>query len=56
MTVDPNRTDEETPHHVNHHRLEKFEGGADIAMIAMVIVLGLAMVVGLLTASGSVHF
>ena len=56
MTADPNPVETETPHHANRHRLEKFEGGADILVVAMVIILGLAMVVGLVTASGNLHF
>lgn len=37
----------------NRHRLEKFEGAADLMVVGIVILLGLAMIVGLLTASGT---
>lgn len=47
---------EEHPHHVNKHRLEKFEGFADLAVVGGIVLLGIAMVVGLITASGNVHF
>jgi len=35
-------------------KLEGFESAADLATVGLIIALGLAMVVGLLTASGSV--
>ena len=38
----------------NKHRLERFEGAADLMTVGLIIALGAAMVVGLLTASGSV--
>jgi hypothetical protein len=43
-------------HHVhrNKHRLQKFEGMADMATLAVIVVLGIAMLVGLITASGTV--
>ena len=46
--------DHEHHHHHKHHRLEKVEGAADMLTIGFVVVLGLAMVIGLLTASGNV--
>jgi hypothetical protein len=39
-------------HHPNRHRLEKAEGMADLLTIGLIIALGLAMVIGLVTASG----
>lgn len=44
----------ERPHHVNRHRLERFEGAADLAVVAIIILLGLTMLIGLMTASGKV--
>jgi hypothetical protein len=41
------------PHH-NRHLLEKFEGMTDLLVVAMIIVLGLVMFVGLATSSGKV--
>ena len=38
----------------NRHLLENFEGAADLMTVGLIIALGAAMVVGLLTASGSV--
>lgn len=47
--VDP---DAPHPHH-NHHRLEKIEGGMDYLMLAIIVALGLAMAIGLVTAGGN---
>lgn len=41
-------------HHVNHHRIERFEGAADLLVVGLIILFGVAMVVGLITASGNV--
>jgi hypothetical protein len=38
--------------HHKHQRLQKVEGAADLLTIGFIVVLGLAMVVGLVTASG----
>jgi hypothetical protein len=40
--------------HAKRHRLQKFEGMADIMTLAVIVALGIAMVVGLVTASGQV--
>jgi hypothetical protein len=40
--------------HHNHHRIERFEGAADLLVVALIIILGLAMLIGLVTASGKV--
>lgn len=41
-------------HHVNHHRIERFEGAADMLVVGLIILFGVAMVIGLITASGNV--
>jgi hypothetical protein len=41
-------------HHTRKHRLQKFEGMADLATLGVIVALGLAMVIGLVTASGHV--
>lgn len=41
-------------HHHNRHLLEKFEGATDLLVVAMIIVLGLVMLIGLATAGGKV--
>jgi hypothetical protein len=43
---------EHHPSHAKRHRLQKFEGAADIMTIGVIIALGIAMVIGLATASG----
>ena len=40
----------------NRHRSEKFEGAADLLVVGIVILLGLAMIIGLLTASGTTNW
>lgn len=55
MSIDPAPAETPGHPHRNRHRLEKFEGFADILVVVMVAVLGIAMVVGLLTASGNIH-
>jgi hypothetical protein len=56
MSTDPAPAPaEEHPHHTNKHRIEKFEGAADIMVVVGIVLLGIAMVVGLMTASGSIH-
>ena len=56
MSVVPTPTEDAHPRHpVNRHRLEKFEGAADIMVVVGIVILGLAMVIGLVTASGSIH-
>ena len=44
------------PHHPhkNRHLLQKLEGYTDLLVVAMVVLLGLAMVIGLVTANGKV--
>ena len=39
-------------HHPAYQTLKRFEGGVDLLVIALVVVLALAMVYGLLTATG----
>ncbi|WP_374571879.1 hypothetical protein [Phenylobacterium sp.] len=41
-------------HHENHHRIERFEGAADMLVVGLIILFGVAMVIGLITASGNV--
>lgn len=41
-------------HHRNRHLLQRFEGYADLIMVGALVILALAMVVGLITADGSV--
>jgi hypothetical protein len=48
--------DGEHAHHPNRHRLEKIEGLADLMTIGLIVALGLAMVIGLVTASGDVRW
>lgn len=50
----PHPVGEDHPHHVNHHRIERFEGAADLMVVGLVILFGIAMVIGLVTASGNV--
>ena len=42
------------PAHPRRHRLQKIEGIADLLTLGLIVALGIAMVVGLVTASGSV--
>ena len=39
-------------HHKNRHLLERFEGYTDYLVVGMIVILGGAMLYGLLTASG----
>ena len=39
-------------HHKNRHLLERFEGSTDYLVVGMIVILGGAMLYGLLTASG----
>ena len=55
MSLDPAPAETPVHHRPNRHRLEKFEGAADILVVVMVVILGIAMVAGLLTASGNIH-
>lgn len=43
-------------HHVNRHRIERFEGAADLIVVGLIVLLGLAMLIGLLTASGKANW
>jgi hypothetical protein len=52
--VQPAHDGENHPHHVNHHRIERFEGAADLLVVGLIILFGVAMVIGLITASGNV--
>jgi len=40
--------------HKNKHLLERFEGYTDLIVVGLIIVLGAAMLIGLLTANGKV--
>jgi hypothetical protein len=44
----------EVHHHKNKHLLERFEGYTDLIIVGLIIALGAAMLVGLLTANGKV--
>jgi hypothetical protein len=44
----------EVHRHKNRHLLERFEGYADLIVVALIIALGAAMLIGLLTANGKV--
>ncbi len=46
--------DTEVHHHKNKHRIERFEGATDLLVVGIIIALGLAMLIGLITA-GSGH-
>lgn len=43
------------PHH-HGHKIERFEGAADLLIVGLIVVLGLAMLIGLLTASGKTYW
>lgn len=49
-------TTHENHHHKPTHRARKFEGAMDIAVVGGIVLLAIAMVVGLFTASGSISF
>lgn len=55
MPTDPLSPDQH-PHPVKRHRLEKFEAGADVLVVLMIMVVAAAMVFGLVTADGNIHF
>lgn len=55
MSADPTPTDTRR-HPVKRHRLEKFEAGADVLVVLMIMVVAGAMVFGLVTADGNIHF
>lgn len=42
------------PHHQRRDRFQKVEGFADLLTLGLIVALGIAMVIGLVTASGSV--
>lgn len=44
----------EVRHRKNRHLLERFEGYTDLLIVGLIIALGAAMLVGLLTANGKV--
>lgn len=44
----------EVHHHKNRHLLERFEGYTDLIVVGLIIALGAAMLIGLLTANGKV--
>ncbi|MDP3174027.1 MAG: hypothetical protein Q8M88_06295 [Phenylobacterium sp.] len=52
--MQPAHHDGEVHHHKNRHLLEKFEGYTDLIIVGMIILLGAAMLIGLMTASGNV--
>ncbi|WP_156378469.1 MULTISPECIES: hypothetical protein [unclassified Phenylobacterium] len=41
-------------HKKNRHLLERFEGYTDLIIVGLIIALGAAMLIGLLTANGKV--
>lgn len=41
-------------HHKNRHLLERFEGYTDLLVVALIVLLGAAMLIGLLTANAKV--
>lgn len=41
-------------HHRKGHLLERFEGATDLLVVGIIIALGAAMLIGLLTAQGHV--
>jgi hypothetical protein len=43
-------------HHHNKHRIERFEGAADLIVVGLIVLLGLAMLIGLMTASGEANW
>lgn len=43
-------------HHKKRHLLERFEGATDLLVVGIIIALGLAMLIGLLTADGKVSW
>ena len=43
-------------HHHNKHRIERFEGAADLIVVGLIVLLGLAMLIGLITASGEANW
>lgn len=45
---------EQAPKHHKRQLLKRFEGGADLLVVALIVILGLVMVVGLVTANGHV--
>lgn len=42
--------------HKNKHLLERFEGATDLLVVGIIVALGLAMLIGLLTADGKVSW
>jgi hypothetical protein len=48
--------DGEHHHHVNKHRIERFEGATDLIVVGLIVLLGLAMLIGLITASGEANW
>jgi hypothetical protein len=44
----------EVHHHRKRHLLERFEGATDLLVVGIIIALGAAMLIGLLTAQGHV--
>ena len=44
----------EVHHHKNKHLIERFEGYTDLIVVGLIIALGAAMLIGLLTANGKV--
>ncbi|HEX5377860.1 MAG TPA: hypothetical protein VFW47_04770 [Phenylobacterium sp.] len=42
--------------HKPRHLLERFEGATDLLVVGIIIALGLAMLIGLLTADGKVSW
>ena len=44
----------EVHHRKNWHLLERFEGYTDLIVVGLIIALGAAMLIGLLTANGKV--
>jgi hypothetical protein len=46
----------EVHHPKNRHLLQRFEGATDLLVVGIIIALGLAMLIGLLTADGKVSW
>ena len=44
----------EVHHRKNRHLLERFEGYTDLIIVGLIVILGAAMLFGLLTANGKV--
>lgn len=53
----PTETGHETEvHHPKKHLLQRFENATDLLVVGIIIALGLAMLIGLITADGKVSW